>query len=259
MTRLWIGAGIAAVVLLAAGLWMLTDPAPEPQPVVRTPPPPPRPPAPPPALAALPEPPDAEVDLDADAMILQLREETDPSGAAERAEALARFAATLPPADPQRMRILSAILERAARPGETELRLRTHHPFAELRLAPAELEPLIDVAASDDVEARLWSLRVLERRWEADPPTRAVALAVCRVCARDPRDKVREYAARTLEGAPANLAGPLLDELSRDAAWHVRAAAARAMPRNARLEEMAQTDPDERVRRAAIGRLTTAP
>lgn len=147
------------------------------------------------------------------------------------------------------------ILTRAARPEEHDVRLRTFWSLRQARLSRAEFDALLPLAASDHLPVRLWTLRLLERRWDLDPELQAPLLGVCRAAAADADGKCREYACRVVAGAPEEQAMPLLTALVGDAEWNVRAAAARALRdypcAKTLLKTLSSDDPDPRVREVA--------
>ena len=227
-------------VLVAAGLWFRGS-MPEP----------PAPP-PPPSVAARARPISPEFE--------NVRKAPQPSAAAASVARLAESIRLLEPDDPERLEMLRVLFERAGEPEQSAFRLYVQRPLEMMELSRRELEQLIALAASDEPEIRMWCLRILSGRWDQDRSLRPVLLGICRTCARDTHDKVREYASRALAGGPDEQIRPLLLKLSADAAWNVRLAAAGVLAGTAgaerRLQVMADADTDTRVREAARRALT---
>ncbi|HEY3225800.1 MAG TPA: HEAT repeat domain-containing protein, partial [Planctomycetota bacterium] len=195
------------------------------------------------------------------AFLIALPGESDPPAQGELCKALADWAAGEPAGSPDRAQVFSAILEGALRTDAGALRLRSEDGLKRMTWTDAEVRAVMPLIDSGPFDQRRWAMAVLAgAASRPETPARgAVFESLERVASSEPEAKVRELAVTALSSfpdvsrAPAILMGAL-----QDAAWHVRAAAARGLGRLGRSEEVLnalrraeETDADERVRRAA--------
>jgi len=151
--------------------------------------------------------------------------------------------------------------------GDELFRFRLLSPMGEVAMKPAESARLRSLLEAPDPDLRTFAADVLGRRLEAHPGRDLeVVPALVRVLSADSSDAVRESAALALGRALGNdrARESLLQSLSGDPDWEVRAAAARALgshptPTSIQaLEAAATSDARSEVRQAATRSLAIA-
>ncbi len=186
-----------------------------------------------------------------------------PDVAAAAAERLTQWAAVADPASAERTAAIAAVLERGSLDADASaLRFLVEDGLRKTPLAQDEVRRLARQLDADDFDRRRWAFAVLGPK-AADPslPDRDELLATfARAAAGSADPKTREFAAGALASFPdRSSAGTALVNALGDAAWHVRAGAARALGRRgvkdeaavAALRQAAERDEREEVRRAA--------
>jgi hypothetical protein len=157
----------------------------------------------------------------------------------------------------ERRRTQEALVDAALEPEASTIRLRTQAGLAASTLPPDQRRRLLEAASGGgEPDTRGWAMGVLAAHASKMPEEEREALRRALAAGLEEGDaKVREWAARSL-GRVAGSDAALTKALG-DPAWHVRAAAARALTgtRDAEAREAlsraAAADVDERVRSAA--------
>ena len=187
--------------------------------------------------------------------------EADPAAQGQLTKALADWAAGETPDSPGRAQVVAAIFDGALRPDAAALRLRSEDGLKRMAWTETEIRVLAPRIEGGSFDQRRWAIAVLAGATSrSDLPARGeVFESLARVAAAEPDAKVRELAVTALSSFPDRApASQLLIGSLADPAWHVRAAAVRALGRMAKSDEILaalrqteQGDGDERVRRAA--------
>ncbi len=195
------------------------------------------------------------------ALLEALPGEADPAAQGQLAKALSDWAAVEAPDSPERARVVSAILEGALRPDGAALRLRSEDGLKRMAWTGPEVLALASRLEAGSFDERRWAIAVLAGAMSRpDQPAReAVRESLSRVAMGEPDPKVRELAVTGLSYFRDHAAtSKLLIGSLGDPAWHVRAAAVRALGRMRGSQEILDAlqrsesgDSDERVRRAA--------
>jgi HEAT repeat protein len=195
------------------------------------------------------------------AFLDSVRAERDPATQGELGKALADWAAGQSAESADRLGIFSAILEGADRPDAASLRLRSEDGMKRMAWTSPEVRLMAGRIESGTLDQKRWAIAVLSgAAARPDVPDRSVILETfARASASTSEAKVREFAVSGLVAFPEDeRARKIILGSMRDPAWHVRAAAVRALGRGGRnaealaaLQRAEREDPDERVRRAA--------
>ena len=195
------------------------------------------------------------------AFVAALAAEAEPPAQGELAKALANWAAAQPEDSAERPAVLAALFAGAARADAAALRLRCEDGLKRMSWAASEVLAVAPSIEAGSFDQRRWAMAVLAGA-AARPETPArkeIFESLGRVAASETEAKLRELAVTALSSFPDNpgTLGILVARMGDDA-WHVRAAAVRAVGRGSRTDEAvnalkktAAEDPDERVRRAA--------
>ena len=195
------------------------------------------------------------------AFLDSVRAEREAAAQGEAAKALADWAAGEPADSADRLRVFTAIFEEADRSDAAALRLRSEDGMKRMPWTAAEVRLMAGRIEAGSLDQKRWAIAVLAgAASQPEIPDRAIIFeAIARASSSAPEAKVREFAVTGL-GSFANeaRASELLVGSLKDTAWHVRAAAVRALGRvkrtpevQAALQRVEREDPDERVRRAA--------
>lgn len=175
---------------------------------------------------------------------------------------LTEWAARRPEPSPEQREIVVAVLDRAREPEANALRFLTERGLTSVPLTIDDVRSMAALLPEGDFDRRRWAIAVLgDRAKRPELPGRdGLYASFADLARRDADPKIREYAVGALASFPDraetadNLVGAFADD-----AWHVRAAAARAMGRLKRNDEKilsvlrsaAERDENDMVRRAA--------
>ena len=187
--------------------------------------------------------------------------EADPATQGQLTKALADWVSGETADSPSRAQVVTAIFDGALRSDATALRLRSEDGLKRMAWTEPDVLALAPRIQSGSFDQRRWAMAVLSgASSNPDLPARREVLdSLSRVATADPDAKVRELAVTALSSFPDQLpASKLLIGTLADSAWHVRAAAVRALGRMNPSEEILSAlrqaeagDANERVRRAA--------
>lgn len=187
--------------------------------------------------------------------------EADPAAQGQLTKALTDWAAGETSDSPGRAQVVAAIFDGALRPDASALRLRSEDGLKRMAWTEPDVRALAPRIESGPFDQRRWAIAVLAgASSKPGAPARGeVFESLSRVAAAEPDAKVRELAVTAVSSFPDQpSASKLLMGTLADPAWHVRAAAARALGRMGKSEEILaalqkaeEGDADERVRRAA--------
>ena len=187
--------------------------------------------------------------------------EADPAAQGELAKALSTWAAGQSEEASDRRAVVGALFDGAKRVDAAALRLRSEDGLKRMTWTVAEIQSVAPSIEAGPFDQRRWAMAVLSgAAARADTPARnEIFKSLEWVAMSDTDAKMRELAVTSLSSFPENprTQAVLIARLA-DGAWHVRAAAVRAMGRGTggepalnALKKTRADDPDERVRRAA--------